>query len=724
MSDSFISLVIEQMSASDFEAWCQKVLEEDKKYRFEPTGGMHDGGQDGFVRPVNGEINHYVQISKEKRTSEKIRRTLRRLLENRSVNCLTYITSQYEPNKDLLEAKLKSEFEIDVIIHDKRWLVVKTQLNDRIEDSLYEYSRDLVDEFYQVQNSRRRLDTSSRLSVVFYLEAHVKSLSGTEDFQKTCVDTLIYNALSGTDPDANKFMTPEEIEEFINGSYPNVIAKSGCTIEERLTVLSSKTSDPRIRNHPNNKYALPNSVRDAFSDDNLRLKGIEDYFVGSLNHRLNQLLPENDNIPSSLIIECVQQSFLETYQTQAINFAAFLSNNIEDNITDIRVYEIIDKIVSNMGVDESLSKVVKDISSKIFRNICYSSNEDERAYLNLLFKFYTIKFVMDGDRSVNKYFSDVASNLRIYIGTDIVVRCLSEALVKEPSKGMTNSLKLLSSAGVRFRITRQTVEEVLSHIRHSTGVFRSEYESWYRAAKLEHVMNSDRILIRAFFYAYLEPNLHIRSPGSWRDYLKHFGSPSWFYRINDQVKDQEYTDSFTAFLRDKYQLEFCEIDDVISGIDGHISEKVTKAILQKRYSQTDGDRILARNDAHMALFINSERRIRGEHVSPDIYGFNTWWLTEETAVLRALKQCGQRNDVVMHPQFLMNYFILDPNFIKQSLGKEGEIMPTLFGLRITDRVSPDDMKDFLRAVGDIAGLDEAGQNARIREASNKLKRGI
>ena len=76
----------------------------------------------------------------------------------------------------------------------------------------------------------------------------------------------------------------------------------------------------------------------------------------------------------------------------------------------------------------------------------------------------------------------------------------------------------------------------------------------------------------------------------------------------------------------------------------------------------------------------------------------------------------------MHPQFLMNHCVIDPKFMKTSGSDVPVIMPSVFGLRITDRVSAGELREFLSSIGDLAGLDEPAQRARIRTASNKLKR--
>ncbi len=720
MSDSFITLAIEQMDTTSFELWCQEVLANDKGYRFEPTGGMHDGGQDGFIRQVIGTPTHFIQISKEQNTRNKIRRTFRSLSKSRNVEKLTYLTSQSEAERDLVEAKLKQELGIEVVIHDQRWLMIQAKLHDHLKESLYGYSKELVDGLSKVQSSERKLDVSSRLSIVAYLEAHVRSIPGSENFQNICLDTLVYNSLVGTDPDAELFRNIDEIREHIEQGHPNVLSKAESTLGDRLQFLSSKQNDPRIRRHPANRYALPYTVRCAFNDENLRLENTSDRFLGSVNQRFNELNMSNANAIRPLVVSCVQDAVLKTYQTQAINFAASFSNR--DFETDIRVHEIIQNLLDDFNVPSDLRETVSDATSIIFRHVCYSSNEEEREYLNLLMKFFTIQFVMDGDHAVTRYFSDMAASLRIYVGTDIIVRCLSEALVKEESRGMTNSLGLLTSAGVKLHVTRQTVQEVFAHIRHSTGIFRREYETWFRHATLEEAKNSDRILIRSFFYAFLEPERHVKAPRDWSDYLRNFGAAIWFSKTDDNTSE-EYVDEFASFLIDKFELNFIEIDEVLAGIDDDLAEQIAAEIMSQRDVQTDGSRILAKNDAQMALFVNSERKTRSEHVSSNLYGYNTWWLTEETAVLKALRCHQQRDDVVMHPQFLMNHFILDPSFIRRNTEDGKKIMPTLFGLRITDRVPPSDMRDFLRGIGDMAGLDEHAQKARIRHAANTLKRG-
>ena len=74
----------------------------------------------------------------------------------------------------------------------------------------------------------------------------------------------------------------------------------------------------------------------------------------------------------------------------------------------------------------------------------------------------------------------------------------------------------------------------------------------------------------------------------------------------------------------------------------------------------------------------------------------------------------------MHPQFLINHLLLDQ--VAHSENHQGkDLTPTLFGLRITDRVPSASLKQFLDAVRDMGELEEAAQRSRIRTAANRLK---
>ena len=173
MSDQLIALAIDNISRTDFETWAQKVLATTEGVEFAPTGGIHDGGQDGFVRKIEGQPTHYIQITKQEDTRTKVRETVEAIRKQRKLDQLTFVTSQVEQNRDLFEAKWSKEFSLRLRIHDRSWLMVRASLDETLKDELYGYVRGLLDELNRATTVRQQIGRQDRLSIVTYLEAQV-----------------------------------------------------------------------------------------------------------------------------------------------------------------------------------------------------------------------------------------------------------------------------------------------------------------------------------------------------------------------------------------------------------------------------------------------------------------------------------------------------------------------------------------------------------------------
>lgn len=105
---AIVALALSEGNGSDFEIFAQTALQIVLGIDFEPTGGIHDGGQDGFFRTIAGRPDRYVQISMQKDYQSKIRKTISRLKESgRTVVSLTYVTPLRLPDKDIVEAEIE-----------------------------------------------------------------------------------------------------------------------------------------------------------------------------------------------------------------------------------------------------------------------------------------------------------------------------------------------------------------------------------------------------------------------------------------------------------------------------------------------------------------------------------------------------------------------------------------------------------------------------------------
>lgn len=711
MSDKFTAIAIDELDRTAFERFAQFVLQVIYKAEFIPTGGLHDGGLDGYFQ-FGGSNEHFFQASKQETTSTKIRSTIRDIRKHRSISQLTYATSQIVPDADIICSKVLKDLGVQVTIYDRNFLTIQCDFYEEIASYLYRNSTSLK-RVAEMAGKKHSNDMIDKTSVLTYMEMEALSLQSAPDFNLLCIDSVIYEALEGTDPDKYIFKDEQKISDFFANNYPKLLQKKRVSLSDRLQVLSSKSGNPRIRKHPKDQYSLPHELRDLVGERNASIKSIQKNFLVSLNERIKETQPSIIDDERAIAVDVIHEIINRTYQQQAINFSSSIQKSGE---YQIEVFEIFDAVLGDLAVEIEDMSFFKDACLTVFRHACYSSNEHERLYLEHLLRYYTVKFVMSGDATVDNYFSQMAKNLRLYIGSDIVVRMLSETYIKPDSRAMTKCIGLLASCGVRLFITRQSMEEVYNHVKRSHLEFVNNHEKSFKHVSIDEAKNFSQILIRAFYYAYLEPDRHDRKPRDWHAFISNFGGSAW-YESNANEED-----SFGTWLSQKFPFKFIEKHEVVAGLDKSVVSNLTSKILEIRDHKTGTTaEILAQNDAEMMTFINFQRVANNERVSDDLYGINSWWLTEETIVLRAARALKLPDDTIMNPQFLMNRYFLDPTIGCHSDDAQAA-MPSIFGLRITDRLPPEAMKRFLEDVEDIADLDEPTKSARVVAAVNKLKR--
>jgi hypothetical protein len=367
-----------------------------------------------------------------------------------------------------------------------------------------------------------------------------------------------------------------------------------------------------------------------------------------------------------------------------------------------------------MGDNSRRSELI-ECAAQVCREVMYSGAPAEREYILQLFKLFSVEFVLKGDDRIAGYFQNLVKNLKLYVGTDILIRALSEACVMKESRSTQNALALLTKAGARLILTEHVLSELYTHIIAENKEFESEYQPWFAHATAEAGRNSDRILIRAFFYDYFEPDRHEIKVKAWRNYLDQIGQANWF-------DDRSHLDAFAAYLMRKFELEWLSAAVLEAPLKPHEVAAFTNAIMSRR-AQVAGkasSEVLARNDAVMALHINSIREKNSERISRNAYGYSSWWLTEEFQVVEVARGLRIPAQFAMHPQFLMSIFAVTPA-LREVANAARAFFPTNFGLRITDRVNNDTLREFLRNAKKAAQQEPAIADARIRELSNKLK---
>ena len=382
------------------------------------------------------------------------------------------------------------------------------------------------------------------------------------------------------------------------------------------------------------------------------------------------------------------------------------------------VYDIVTNIV-DIEEHEASSRQLKELILKVLRGTFYNSTAEERTYLQKLSKTYTLLLMLKNEPKVVDYFRSVSSSFRLYIGTDFIVRSLAEHYLADANQTTRNLFKILSEADSKCILTEKTVDEVATHIRSQIFEFENYYMHVETELGLEHVQYIDRILIRAYFYARLDPLSQKSPPRGWKSFIGQFGP-------YDEIRNNRGASSIGRYLVEKFGFIYESTAELEKELNEAEVRKLAGKILEgKRQARgtRDGQDILAYNDALHTCVVYQRRREHGEHSPSNPFGFRTWWLTQDNTVRRAAayltaKNQGQR--FMMRPEFLLNFIGLNP---EKSEVEESyrAIFPSVLGVQLANRINAGKFKEILEKANEMWDVDPARAAVIVSESLNTLK---
>ena len=142
-------------------------------------------------------------------------------------------------------------------------------------------------------------------------------------------------------------------------------------------------------------------------------------------------------------------------------------------------------------------------------------------------------------------------------------------------------------------------------------------------------------------------------------------------------------------------------------IDPAALSQLTEALLGPK-----GHYDLAANDALMVLSVYARRESAGERQSVTAFGHNTWWLTNETMVLRQTSELVRARGgagYMMRRDFLLNFLALAPQLseVRQTFKK---VFPSALGVELSRRMKPDAIH---RLMKELAGAEQFDEPRRL-----------
>lgn len=710
-----IDIALERISGNAFEQFALQYFPSVIGAEFAPLGGMHDGGADAFggdpVYERNGRSTHFFQASVQGDVKAKLRSTYRRLIDfGREVKGLTLLTSRVVPTVDVLEDSLSTELGAMVRIRDGAY--IRSHANDT-SATLAAYEKFLLPEteFLRSIGSASVLGPSQFVtdpSAFVFLRQEVDKLDGNLVLIDSVIDALALWALEGTDPDAGVLMSRAEVLAKIEGTVPSAATMVSERLEKRLRALASKRypGGRQIRWHQReDTFVLPYETRQRLSEENANDEALRLRVTQSFARRAATIFPEASADGCARIAEVSLRSLQVAFEQEGLEFAHFVSH--DDDVAVPHMRDAVRQAVQEAGATGSESVELASACLAVARECFYHGTLDERDYLGRLARTYTLLFTLRNEPRLVEYFSRMGADFYLYVGSDLLVQALSERFLPVENQHARNTLQMAADAGATLVLTEPVVEEVLGNLRSSDHEFRNHIEG------IEHRMTRDmmrevpKILLRAYLYNRKKVN----GPSNWPAFVEQFCSYAGLHEHRAELDLQRY---LQASFRAQYQSR----EVLAAQADGSLVDRLTKKLLAVKSTVE-----LANNDALLAAAVYGRRTIENETGDASEFGFRTWWLTNETSILRQTKELEASHGgarYIMRPDFLLNFFAFAPS-ASQVRSTYSNVFPSTLGVQLSRRMDETSFHSVMKRVREAESFDDARRLAIMADCADRLK---
>lgn len=724
-----IEIALSRVSGHDFENFAQGFFASTLGVDYVPMGGSHDGGADGAFSNKTFEIaetQKFLQASVTADPKTKIRQTIRRLREfGRKPSRLIYATNQKLALLDQLEESMSEEMQCSVVIRDGNYF--QHQINGS-PGSLQAYktyvhgAASFLDHIGSA-DTVQSVDGLPAKTLCVFIGQELDQRRGKTELLESVTDSLILWSLEETDPDKNAFLTIEEIKTRVIETLPSAKMFFKGVLKNRLNNLVSKGDGGarKINFHKKKQgYCLPYETRkrireENIEDENLLLQVSDVFRTRALEYFSTQ--PDNHRIIQPCVEVC-HDVVHKSFHAQGLEMAVFVESEEGADFDMPSIANLIDQCVHGRGLTGEDAGLIVQGCISVLKGTYYSSTKTERRYLRKLSRTYILLFMLKNEPRVVEYFRNMTSDFNLYVGADLIVRCLSEHLLKPQDQMTKNALKLLKASGSKLILTDKTLDEVWHHFKTTHWEFINNYQEIQDYMTPLLASQIEKILIRAFFYSKLEKSQK-GGAFSWQRFIGQFMTVA-------EISSTSARDELREYLINEFDFVFEDEDTLLLGIDPKELEELTKSIKNKRNKigrDDDTEEILSRNSALTVLKIYERRVANGERSGGNPYGFKTWWLTQQTRVQNATKSLVSKHSgrYMMRPEFILHFLAAIPSS-KEVQDSYDQIFPSMLGVKLANRMDETAFKKIIgKAKAAYDEVDESRTKVLLAKASAKLQ---
>lgn len=656
-----------------FEHFAQKIFSIVFEDSFIPVGGSGDQGIDGFKQVYHrkDKTKLIYQISTEdvhwQQETSKVTSTQDKLLKNKiEFDKLNYITNRKIERKDTIEDKFYEKYNMSLTIYDMEWFVSHITSDPRLADVYTSFALENAHEYQRPTKLVEIADFSKDPRLYVFLTQQVDE-GGSDEIEDNVLDGLILFALEGTSSTKNIFKTQKEVTQDVKSLTKFSLPDMDNRLNERLQALSSNPNK-KVKHHTKeNYYCLPHETIIELTERDIRHTQLRKDFEKDCLTIINTNL-KISGASIKGVFELFETIIHSIYHGQGLEFSDFIINGVNKEIIDDSLRQIVAKVIDDSGKKIQNKELIKTALLISIREITYNGSDSQREYLRKLSKTYMMVFLTQNDPKISLFFKALANKLDVFVGTSVIVPALSEYFLGNENRRYWNLLKGAKNTGVTLKINEFIIDELASHIRGISNTYKSQYqdiESDYLEDDIA-LLYIDEIIIRAYFYAKRRQLI-----SDFNSFLSKFVNPN----LNNLKED------IIFFLKEEFQIEYITTTSQNVTLDpDEVSDLVEHLKSKKKYhiKKTEAD-------AKLILHVYKLREMNNETNSSGIFGYKTWWLSQDVNTFKSVKDVfGDKYNVscYMRSDFMYKYISLSPNR-KDVDGLFKKCFPSLLGVNMS-----------------------------------------
>ena len=727
ISDELFGYLMDRAGGTKFESLAKTAMAEEYGENFTPLGGIHDGGADGLISSFiqEGKKPHsFAQFTTMdgRKVKTKVLHTIDALIKaGRTPKHLLYCTSEALPKQDIVQTEVFEERSVLCTFRDRdrlRAIVNKNaQVNRTFLGAFSSEIRSITTVKAEISGAVNEFVTDP--TVFVFLNHELRDRFSKAQLLARVLDALIYWTLRETDPDQSKIMTRTEIWAALEAVFPSAKSLLLPQLDVRLKVLSKKTSSglERLRRYNSRDngnaetgYCLPFDMRSVLAAETATVIKEQSAFLESLTARIGEAgsgTMSQGEIASGtqLAFDTIHQHFVE----QGLLLAAFLEKRVDALMKDQVVEDEMAKVIATKKLKGMSPKVMASCLQAL-RGVFYDPRAEERLYLEYLCRTSLLCTTLNVAPKLLEYFNQMAGNFRLFVGTDLLVKAISESYLEPGQQQVTNLLKVMATLGSSLLLAEPILTELFTHLHGVDLEYRNHYQAQEQYFKEADITECNRILIRTYLYA---RHRH-KGPRDWGKFINALLDPS-----DLRSKSEKGRRELQAYLVQKYALTFVSLEDLSHGVK---EEEVRELAKQLHTARVDKKEELSRNDALMVYAVFAQRSKHGESAIYDGFGVKTWWLTKETQVLSLTPHLVRQHGVpyIMRPEFLLNFITLAPK-AADVRRQFANLIPTSAGLQLGRHLDPKVINSLLDDVSEWAVQQPERVGVILSDKVNRLK---